>query len=229
MIGRMIKSVFGDSGLRAKDAAAALPSFLDLYDQQYAPRLAVRAEGFRVMFRELEAVLSQKRARGLPARATIVETGSLRKQDPYSGDGGSTLLFDAFVNYHDGVVISVDVSPNAVTLVRKLCSSKVHAVCSDSVAFLRDLSTLLAPASVDLFYLDSFDFVPADPFPSSFHHVKELLAVGALLYPGTIVAVDDNMIAGDGKKFGKGALVGEYFENIDADEIYSGYQRVWRL
>jgi len=229
MLGKMIMTAFGSTGSKGADSRVSFPSFLDLYDKQYASLLAVRAEGFRVMFRQLEAAISDKRARGLPPRVVIVETGSLRKPDSYAGDGASTVLFDAFVNYHDGVVFTVDLNPNAVALVRKSCSGKVHAVCSDSVSFLHDLSTLLVPQSVDLFYLDSLDFNPVDPFPSSFHHVKELLAVGKLLDAGTMVAIDDNVTSGDGKKVGKGALVGEYFENVGVEEIYSGHQRVWRL
>jgi hypothetical protein len=79
----------------------------------------------------------------------------------------------------------------------------------------------------DLFYLDSFDLKLDDPFPSMFHHIKELLAIGSLR-KGVVIAVDDNLVH-NGQDIGKGKLVAEYFSNLGVDKLYDGYQSVWQV
>ena len=146
-------------------------SFLETFDRDYAGLLANRATGFRAIFELLELADAN--------RYLILETGTLRLLDNWAGDGQSTRLFDAFVNFHDGAVFSVDIDPKAVAVARAAVSARTHCVCADSVAFLRDVSRM-APGGFDLVYLDSLDLDVNNPAPSAFHHIKELLALGTL-------------------------------------------------
>ena len=196
------------------------PTFVAKYDAEFAGRLAHRSNGFREIFRALE-----KQGRRY---YRIVETGTVRLRDNWVGDGQSTVLFDQFVTFHDGVVFSIDLDPAAVALARSMTSHRTHCICANSVRFLKDFCTMLAADKrPDLFYLDSFDFEPQDPYPSMIHHIKELLAIGGLS-EGTIIAVDDNVFQ-DGKLFGKGQLVADYFANVGIRKIYEGYQIVWQV
>jgi hypothetical protein len=195
-------------------------TFLSIYDNEYAGRLGKRSEGFREIFRALE-VQNKEFYR-------IVETGTTRKADNWEGDGQSTILFDKFVNFYDGAVFSCDIDPVAVGVARSLTSYKTHCVCSDSVRFLKHYSDLSgSDKQADLFYLDSFDLKLDDPFPSMFHHIKELLAIGSLR-KGVVIAVDDNLVH-NGQDIGKGKLVAEYFSNLGVDKLYDGYQSVWQV
>lgn len=193
-------------------------SFLHIYDAEYRRLLDGRAEGFRKIFELLER-------KGLQSYR-IIETGTVRRADAWADEGQSTRLFDKFVNYHDGVVFSVDLSSESIAVSRSLTSLKTHCVCADSVRFLHSLAQLSdGYLNFDLIYLDSFDFDRGDPLPSSFHHMKELTAIGKLK-PGTIVAIDDNFFE-NGLSFGKGLLVHEYFSNIGVPLVFDGYQKIW--
>jgi hypothetical protein len=195
-------------------------SFLDRFDQEYAQKLGRRKEGFRVIFERLEALPKR--------RFSLLETGSTRTIGNWEGDGQSTILFDAFLNFHEGLLFSIDLNPEATVTSRKHTSPKTHCICSDSVRFINDLSRLMrSTLEFDLFYLDSFDVDFNNPMPSAFHHVKELMSVGKLA-EGTIIAIDDN-VEREGKLIGKGGLVEEYFSEIGVAPIYRGYQFVWQV
>jgi len=195
-------------------------SFLNKFDTEFRDRLEKRAEGFRKIFELMEAKETK--------RYLILETGMLRHVDNWAGDGQSTILFDAFVNFYEGAVFSIDIDPRVVATARSVVSPKTHCICSDSVRFLFDLVGISnGCGNFDLIYLDSYDLDLNNPDPSSFHHMKELMAIGRLR-PGTIVAVDDNLII-DGRFVGKGRMVQEYFSNIDVKLLYDGYQKVWQV
>ena len=76
-----------------------------------------------------------------------------------------------------------------------------------------------------LVYLDSYDVDLNDPMPSAIHHALELAAVRPLIGPGTLVCVDDYGIGPHAG--GKGLILDQFFTNIRAKVVYSGYQRVW--
>jgi hypothetical protein len=191
------------------------PSFLPVYDQLYGPHLMGRTEGFRIMFERLDA-----RARSRAEPMLIVETGSLRNPGHWA-DGQSTLLWKEFAGFHDCEIHSVDLDPAAAATVRK--------ICGDAVAFLYEMAGAAQPRQIDLLYLDSYDFEPENPFPSAFHHVKELIAIRPCLRPGTIVAIDDNYTMPDGQFAGKGYLAMQWFRHLDIKCLYSGYQFIWEL
>jgi hypothetical protein len=200
-------------------------SFLDTYEARYAPLLGARTEGFRLIFQELER---RRSALGAAHRPWIIETGSLRQLDNWAGDGQSTRLFDHYANHCDGSVISIDIDPMAQRMVVAHCTAKVTSIAADSVRSLWQLATSARGRKVDLLYLDSYDFDPANPFPSAFHHVKELVSAIPLLDEGSIVAVDDNFLLSDGGKIGKGSLVWQWFADIGLAPLHDGYQYVWR-
>lgn len=213
-----------------------MDSFLERFDAEFAPRLALRANSFRAMFRHLETL-------DLP-EILIVETGCARQAGNWAGDGQSTVLFDQYVGFlkaagRQGRVISVDLSADAVAACRALVSGNVEVNEGDSVAFLSRLASAptLPPALV---YLDSYDLDSAWPLPSAIHHLKELCAIRPLLEPWTLVAVDDApsqvdcVLDGDKATFvrsprigGKGLLVAEYADAVGAQLVFSGYQAGW--
>ena len=145
--------------------------------------------------------------------ALIVETGCARKENNFDGDGMSTLIFDEYVKQYGGTFFSVDINPDNTAFAKSKCSKAiVHT--GDSVDFLYNLQV----NDIDLLYLDSYDFDPQKPHPSSLHHLMELTAVMPALKPGsTMIVVDDNVLAikdGDATKrvieIGKGFYI-KYF------------------
>ena len=176
------------------------------------PRLNKRSEGFEKIFKYLTTI----------ENPVIVETGTYREENNYEGDGCSTLLFDAFVDYHGGVVISVDIDPKACELAEEN-TIFAEVIESDSVEFLGALE-----GKIDLLYLDSYnienwhnDWAPAA------HHLKELFAAKNCIKNGTLIVVDDNLIAPNGKRVGKGRLIYELMESLGIEPYFDGYQVGW--
>lgn len=200
-------------------------TFLQKFNELYAPLLAERADGFRVIFEKLE---ERRLSRGPDYRPWIIETGSLRFMNNWAGDGQSTRLFDSYAAHTGGSVITIDISPEAQQVVIANCSTLVSSVLDDSVAALHNIALGANGRTVDLLYLDSFDFDLSNPFPSAFHHVKELISAMPLLDDGTIVSVDDNFVQTNGVKTGKGILVQQWFADIGQPPVYDGYQCVWQ-
>lgn len=200
-------------------------TFLKQYNEIYAPLLADRADGFRVIFEKLE---ERRQSRGPGYRPWIIETGSLRVMNNWAGDGQSTRLFDMYAAHTGGSVITIDINPEAQQVVVANCSDLVTSIVDDSVTALHKIAMGANGQTADLLYLDSFDFEESNPFPSAFHHVKELLSAMTLLDDGTIVSVDDNYFMPNGVKTGKGLLVQQWFSDIGQRPIHDGYQTVWQ-
>lgn len=199
---------------------AAGRDFLPRFDAEFLERLAVRGPSFRVMLEELQKARTEGHF--------ILETGCLRIPDNWFWDGMSTYVFDQFAQLHGGRVLSIDIRRDNIEVARRYCSARSSFICADSVNALHLLSRQDDLPTVDLLYLDSFDLDKKNPFPSAFHHVKELAAIMPKLRPGTIVCVDDNMVI-DGKPVGKGYLVAEFMDNVGAAKLFDGYQMIWRL
>jgi len=186
------------------------------FERFFGPRLGKRADGFASLF----AALAERQ------RPLIIETGCLRTPDNWEGDGQSSFIFDAFVRDRKGQFLSIDASVESIATARRACSSASNFICNDSVGALHALSTLVrGPA--DLLYLDSFDLDSANPLPSAIHHAMELTAARPLIGPGTIVCVDDYCVGGE--PGGKGLILDMFFTSIRTEELYSGYQKIWRL
>jgi hypothetical protein len=186
----------------------------DTYFSNLKPKLAARGQGFEEIFRYLKG-------RNNPV---IIETGTYREENNYTGDGCSTLLFDNFIELHckgQGQLLSVDIDSGACDLARK---STKHAdvICSDSVEFLGTLY-----GKVDLLYLDSYNITDwCNDWESASHHLKELFAAKNIITPGTLIVVDDNIIY-NGKRMGKGRLIYELMDALGIEPFIDEYQVGW--
>ena len=170
----------------------------------------------------------------------IVETGCMRADHTPPGsplalgdDGASTYIFDDFINYYDGEVLSVDIKQENVDYANEHTSDRTTAYCMDSVEFLWNLDP---KNKIDFLYLDSYDFEPTNPVPSQLHHIKELCAVMKNLKNDTIIVVDDHLNTPEFESYratlaqgGKARFVEDFMKSIDAECLHDGYQIVWRL
>lgn len=194
-------------------------SFLEQFDREFAPRLGQRGATFRRVFECLEA-----RGRDF---YTIIETGVCHlatadgSPDQLSLHGHSTLLFDRFVNAHDGRVYSVDISALHCERAARWVSEKTHLFCHDSRAFL---AGFVPPTPIDCLYLDSLDVDWSDPHRTALHHLQELCTVLPHLTEGCIVFVDD-MVNGAGKA---GYIV-DVMRRLGATLLFDDYQIGWQL
>lgn len=187
--------------------------FLTEYREQYAAKLGVRANTFDALFSHLEGRRVE----------CIVETGCLRKQGNWQGDGQSSYLFDRYAVANNCMFWTCDNDVVAIAAARQSCSPRTQTVLNDSVSFLANF-----PCTIDVLYLDSFDLDKANPEPASRHHLFELCAAQRRLRSGSLVMVDDTWREGGASK-GKGALVAEFMERIDAKLLTQGYQDLWLI
>ncbi len=210
-------------------------NFLESFDTNWGPRLGPRRHTFRLAFE----FLLRKKSRG----HFILETGCARERDNWEGDGQSTVLFDRFVTEHAGRVWSVDLDAAACAYARAVVGPQTTVYQEDSVRFLSRVAEelLREGRSVDLLYLDSFDWDPANPGPSAVHHLKELCAIAPALGDGTLVVVDDSfhqlrgfrderndfILLEDQGIAGKARFVAEYFEQVGIRPLFDGYQCGW--
>lgn len=186
-------------------------TFMDAWLSTKWDDLSRRAEPFHAITEYLES---------LNCPVTIVETGCLRQEGNWGGDGQSTIVWDRFVQHVGGKVYSVDLDPHAAALAHSVTSEQTTVESNDSVAWLMHMAPLGLVA--DLLYLDSYDIDWENPNPSMEHHLAELAAAEPMLRPGSVVAVDDNQPG-----VGKGYLVGENAERYDWEVLHDGYVRAW--
>lgn len=183
------------------------------YFSTVKPKLGDRADGFQKIFQHLNGVKNP----------IIIETGTYREVDNYTGDGCSTLLFDEYVSAHGGQLISVDIDPNACELASSSTSSNTEVIESDSVEFLGTLE-----GRCDLLYLDSYNITDwNNDWEPAAHHLKELFAAKNIINPGTLIIVDDNRKSSQGKRLGKGRLIYELMESLGIPCFIDAYQVGW--
>lgn len=152
----------------------------------------------------------------------IVETGTYREENNYTGDGCSTILFDNFVDCFGGNLFSVDIDPDACELARG-ATKHAQIVESDSVEFLGNLY-----GRCDLLYLDSYNIQNwYEDWAPSAHHLKELFAAKNIIRPGTLIVVDDNITTSEGAKYGKGRVINELMEALGIEPLFESYQIGW--
>jgi FkbM family methyltransferase len=205
--------------------------YYDSISQQLGARAATFAKAFEYLDRFSRPV-------------GIVETSCIRRPDSFAQDGGSTVLFDKYTEFHPGsVVYSVDIDAAAVDSCRKLVSARVHLKRGDSVAILKRLADS-PPANlpcVDLVYFHAQSTYLDDVAPSAWHQIKELLAVSPLVHPETLLMIDDSPNSFPGFKHadgrfqvlaqpqvgGRAKLAAEYFQQIGAEKVFEGYQCGW--
>jgi hypothetical protein len=196
----------------------------DFYQKMLTPNIGNpirnRADSFLKIFEILE--LKNKKY------FSIIETGCMRSDHGnlcFGDDGCSTYIFDKFVNFYDGKVLSVDISLENCDHARNLVSEKTQVINNDSVDFLWNLNI---NEDIDLLYLDSFDVSKENPHPSQLHHIKELCAIISKLQKGCIIVIDDHNAYFDNRS-GKSQYVKDFMENIKAELIFEDYQIGWIL
>ena len=184
----------------------------DDYFTEVKPKLGARAQGFEKIFAYLDETTNP----------TIIETGTYREENNFTGDGCSTLLFDNYVNDRGGNVISIDIDPKACALASANTSNLTEVVESDSVEFLGTLR-----GSVTLLYLDSYNIQNwQDDWAPAAHHLKELFAAKDIIQHDTLIVIDDN-IKHESKRLGKGRLVYELMESLGIEPFLDDYQVGW--
>ena len=196
----------------------------DFYQKMLTPNgnnpVRNRADSFLKIFEILE--LKNKKY------FTIIETGCMRSDHGnlcFGDDGCSTYIFDKFVNFYDGSVLSVDISFENCNHARNFVSNKTKIINNDSVDFLWNLNI---ENDIDFLYLDSFDVSRDNPHPSQLHHIKELCAIISKLKKGCIIVIDDHNAYFDNSS-GKSQYVKDFMENIKAKLIFEDYQIGWIL
>jgi tetratricopeptide (TPR) repeat protein len=184
--------------------------------------LGNRANTFTKIFEYLD---------GFKRPVVIIETGCLRYDGNFRGDGQSTLLFDKYVTSNGGEVHSVDIDPEHIKLARSKVSYRVSINTEDSVAFLtRVAAQRLVP---DFVYLDSFDFMEQDPFRTALHCANEFFAVRPIIRSDTLVVCDDTpstFVTGvfpHVEMFGKGMFVAAHARAVGADMLFNEWQTGW--
>lgn len=200
--------------------------FLDKFNNYYAPRLVSpagsnpvrdRASTLRHVFRELND----------KTNVVFVETGTTRGDHgslAFGDDGCATIIFDDYVSQNGGVVYTVDIEMKNCEHCKSLVSDNVKVYNDDSVNFLWNYTG----PPIDVFYMDSYDFVKENQHPSKFHHIKELLAATKHLKDGSIIIIDDHDALLDGSGDGKGSYVKDFMENIGMEKLFEGYQIGWK-
>ena len=93
------------------------------------PKLEKRAVSIKKIIDYLET---------LPSPIFILETGCLRKENSFAGDGQSTLIFDNYIQYRGkgSKIFSVDINELNVRACKDTVSKYVHVECSDSIKFI---------------------------------------------------------------------------------------------
>ena len=189
----------------------------DKYFREVYPKLGARGNTFKQIFNYLDEFKDPQ----------IIETGTYREENNYTGDGCSTLLFDKYLAHRDGgALTSIDIDPAACKLAGKSVTySGSWVVCSDSVEFLGEHTS---NEKASLLYLDSYNITDwNNDWAPAAHHLKELFAAKNLIAPGTLIVVDDNIKAPDGRRHGKGRLVYELMESLGIDPYFDSYQIGW--
>jgi hypothetical protein len=157
----------------------------------------------------------------------IVETGTIRAENDFSGGGNSTYLFGDYAQHYDKKFWTVDILPEAIELSKKITegfNSHTTFVLSDSILFLKTF-----PEKIDLLYLDSMD-CPITDVPGSRellasqrHQRYEIEAAWDKLHDKSVVLLDDN----DFTNGGKCPLTIDFLESKGWINLINDKQSLW--
>lgn len=116
---------------------------------KYYNKLGIRKDTFLEIFTQLEQKEEKKYC--------IIETGAVRDGiNDLDSNGSSTYLFDEFVNYYDGIVISFDLNQQTVNMVNSTTSDKTNVICIDSIKGIESLKYKQI-YEIDLLYFSNVD------------------------------------------------------------------------
>lgn len=190
-----------------------MSDFFQYFDEHFAPLLGQRAPTFRAVIRE--ALVQDVR--------TIIETGSMRQEDNWRGDGQSTRIWDKYAEMEVCDFTSIDLSEVPAPLIKKWCV-KTEFICADSVQTLAKHE-----GGIDLLYLDSYDVDMTAPHPAALHCLFEFCAALPHLFKGSIVFIDDSPMRENGQINGKGMYVAQYLKQLGILPFTTGYQIAWLM
>lgn len=147
----------------------------------------------------------------------IVETGTMRQ---WTGDGASTLILGHIAALYNGYLTSIDINANNLGFSEEVVTVPVNHCLGDSVELLARYKS--HNASIQLLYLDSYDFIAATPDPSQRHMFAEF-AVATRLAP-QYVMLDDTKLLHNGKA---GMLI-PFLQERGWTIIHDEYQQIWQ-
>lgn len=179
----------------------------------FFPYLGARTPGFEFIIDHLSKQTSE---------AYIIETGTARIKDNWTGDGQSTLIWDWCLERNPALkCISIDLTPEYVEIAKSQ-TKNVQYICSDSVKALNEMDESIV-RKIKLLYLDSFDWSPEMNLESAFHHMAELATVWKLLPDDCLIVVDDCHAPLQGKH----VLIQYYLAKQFREPAFAGYQTGW--
>lgn len=170
-----------------------------------------RNNSFDKLFREIRQRFPQP---------LIVETGTIRAAEDWSGAGFFTYLAGSYVHRMGGRLHSCDINPTHCKFAKEWTSVFVDCVVvheRDSVEFLNTF-----PDKIDVLYLDSLD--TTEPLHAE-HAQRELTAALPRLHERSIVVFDDTPWQDSGWQ-GKGAQAVPWLIAHGWHVLYAGYQVV---
>ena len=189
--------------------------------QTYGDRLGVRSITFTEAIGRLCERTGQDR--------TIVEAGCVRERNDYSA-GYSTVLFAQAVNRYGGRLFTVDRSERNMSLckrVTKRWADQITYDVSDSIAYLRAWPAAQAGRSIDLLYLDSWDYLVASDEgarrSSQRHCLGEFEAARSSMHERSLVLIDDGDLPGGGKPL----LAKRRLAELGWTCLIDAYQTLW--
>ncbi len=173
-----------------------------------------RREGMCLLFQEM----SKRKAN------SIVETGTLRQENNWHGDGGLTWFFARYLSFHHGRLWTVDNSEAALAVSRKVTErfkEHIEYVHSDSVAWLRARTE-----PIDVLFLDSVGYEggPECERAAQEHNLAEVMAAMPKLHERSLIAIDDCGLPNGGK----GGMSVPYLLNHGWERIGNGYMAILR-
>jgi ADP-heptose:LPS heptosyltransferase len=173
-----------------------------------------RSHSFDVLLREIT-----RRFRA----AVVVETGTIRAEEDWSGAGFFTYLMGAYLHRRAGRLDSVDISPANCAFAREWTGVFGNTVTVHQASSECFLAREKGP--IDVLYLDSLD--TTEPGHAE-HALRELEAALPRLHERSVVVVDDSPWRA-GAWTGKGARVIPWLLERGWVVGYSGYQAVlWK-
>jgi len=160
----------------------------------------------------------------------VLEFGMTRLKGNWQGDGYSTIHWAYYVAENNGVLVSVDVDPQAI--VTSLQIIKEHEIpanniiltCADAFDFMKNVSL----KKVDCLYLDCWDYLGTkeQKDQSAKNHYDLFLLCEKLLPVGSYVLIDD-MFPNMETAYGKGQLLIPYLLENKYKILWNAYQYLY--
>ncbi len=155
----------------------------EVFLPKYYNKLGIRKNTYLKIFNLLE----QKKEKNY----CIIETGASRGgANDMEGNGSSTYLFDKFINFYDGILISFELNKRTVELVNSTTSNKTKVICLDSI---KGIASLMQDNiyEIDLLYLDNLDTKFDNDYESCNHALNEFKSAIFYLKNNSLIFIDD--------------------------------------